>query len=238
MRRSLARFPGRRSSWGVIAAWIVLVAVFSPFGSKVPGIAHDEYGVPGKSQTALLSEYLRERFPGGDQRTALIVYRREGGLTAVDKTRIAGDAEAVASVEYVSGPIAPFSEGAPPGLVSRNGDVAFTVVPLEVPEVFRVTPTVEALRDRTSGGAGLETHVTGFPAIVSDYNTAIKDADVKLLGATVLLVLGLLIAVYRSPILALIPLVVVGIAYAIALGAVYLLNEGFGLPVDNSSTSL
>ena len=52
--------------------------------------------------------------------------------------------------------------------------------------------------------------MTGFPGITADYNGAIKDADFKLLGATVVLVLLLLIAVYRSPMLALVPLIVVG----------------------------
>lgn len=238
MRGVLARFPGRRSSWGVVAVWLVLVAAFAPFGSKVPDITNDEYGLPGKSQTALMSGYLRERFRGGDQRTALIVYRREGGLTEADKARIAEDARAVASIEHVARPIPPFVTGSPPGLVSREGDVAFTVVPLEAPKVFRVTPTTEALREETAGSGGLETHVTGFPAIVSDYNTAIESADVKLLGATVLLVLLLLIAVYRSPVLALVPLVVVGSAYAVVLGMIYVFNKAFGLPVDRSSTSL
>ena len=47
----------------------------------------------------------------------------------------------------------------------------------------------------------------------------------------------LLLAVYRSPILALLPLVVVVVAYSVASGVIYLLAEA-GLPVDSTSTSL
>ena len=58
-----------------------------------------------------------------------------------------------------------------------------------------------------------------------------------MLVATGLLVLLLLLAVYRSPILALLPLTVVVVAYSVASGVIYLLAKA-GLPVDSTSTSL
>ena len=234
----LAQFPGRRSSWAVIGAWILTAIVFAPFGTKVPDITNDEYVLPGKSQTVRLQRILRDRFPGGDQRPALIVYRREGGLTAADRQRIVEEAAEVAPIDDVSQPIPPFTPASPPGLVSRGGDVAFTIVPIEAGEILQFTPAIEAVRERVEGNGALEAHVTGFPGIVSDYNTAIKEADVKLLGATVVLVLMLLMAIYRSPLLALAPLIVVGIAYSIVTGIVYLLNRGIDLAVDSSSTAL
>lgn len=238
MRGHLAQFPGRRSSWAVIGVWIVLAAVFTPFGAKVPDVTNDEYVLPGKSQTARIHRMLRDRFPGGDQRPALIVYRRQGGLTPADRQRIVEDAAEVARIEHVAQPIPPFTPASPEGLVSQRMDVAFTIVPIEAGKTLHVTPTIEALRERVQGHGSLEAHVTGFPGIVSDYNTAIKEADFKLLGATVALVLILLIAVYRSLLLALVPLIVVGFAYTIVTGIVYLLNRGVGLAVDSSSTSL
>ena len=135
-------------------------------------------------------------------------------------------------------PLVPFRDGSPPGLVSERGDVAVTIAPIVAGKILHVTPTIEAIREVVAPGAGLETHVTGFTGIVSDYNSAIKEADVKLLAATVVLVLLLLIGVYRSPLLALVPLVVVGIAFSIANGMVYVLNRTIELPVDSSSTSL
>jgi RND superfamily putative drug exporter len=239
MKGLLAQFPGRRSSWAVIGGWIVLVAVFAPFGSKIPNITNDEYVLPGGSQTARLHQVVRERFPGGDVRPALIVYRHEGGLTQEDEAQIMAEAQAVAGIEKVAQPIAPFPKSpATADLVSANGEVALTVVPIEVGKIFHVIPTVDAIRDELPKSGPLEAHVTGFPGITADYNGAIKDADFKLLGATVVLVLLLLIAVYRSPVLALVPLIVVGVAYTIVTGIVYLLNRGTGLAVDSSSTSL
>lgn len=238
MRRLLAGYPGRRSSWGIIGAWIVLVVVFAPFGAKIPDISNDEYVLPKDSPTSQIHQILSERFSGGDQRPALIVYRNKGGLTAADKQKIAADARAISGLEQVEQPIPAFASGAPPGLVSRNGDVAFTIVPIRAGKIFHVRPTIDAMRSRIAAQPPLEVHVTGFPGITADYNSAIKDADIKLFGATVVLVLLLLIAVYRSPILALIPLIVVGTAYSVVTGIVYLLNRAADLPVDSSSTSL
>lgn len=238
MRGILRAFPGRRSSWAVLAVWGALVVVFGPLGAKVADITNEEYVLPESSDTVRVQKILATRFPGGDERPAIVVYRHEGGLTAADKQRILVDARELNALERIGQPVAPFAPGSPPGLVSANGDVAFTILPIQTGKVFHVTPTIEAIRSRVEGPEPLEVHVTGWSAFLSDYNSAIREADFKLLGATVLLVLLLLIAVYRSPILALVPLVTVGVAFSVASGIIYVLNRGPGLPVDSASTSL
>jgi RND superfamily putative drug exporter len=213
----------------VLGVWAVLIAVFGPLGLKLPDVTNDDVVVPSGSQTAQVARILRDRFPGGDRKPVLLVYRRPGGLTAADRARIAGDVRRARDVPLVQGAVAE--------LVSRQRDVAVTVLALESETVFRVTPTIEELRKLERPDDGLELHVTGSPALLSDFNGAVKEADVKLLLATGALVLLLLLAVYRSPILALVPLTVVGLAYSVAAGVIYLLAKG-GLPVDSTSTSL
>lgn len=227
---------GRRSKWVVLGVWAVLVAVFAPLGTKLPDVTNDEVVLPAGSETTRVGQILRERFPGGDRDPVLIVYRRHGGLTPADQVRIVADARRAARVPLAGQPLVPFGEAAAPGLVSARGDVAMTVVPLESGELFRVRPSIEELRELPAS-PGLEMHVTGRAALLNDFNSAIKEADVKLLGATGALVLLLLLAVYRSPLLALVPLLVVGLAYSVASGMLYLLAKA-GLPVDSTSTSL
>ena len=212
----------------------MLLAVFGPLGLKLPELTNDEIVLPSSSQTAQVHRIVEARFPGGDQKQVLLVYHRAGGLTAADRGEIAADARRAAEVPLVDGALQPF---ATPGLVSPRGDVAVTVLSLSSKGIFRVRPTIEDLRAFPEPGGGLERHVTGTPALLSDFNSAIKEADTKLLLATGLLVLLLLLAVYRSPLLALLPLVVVVVAYSVAAGVIYLLAEA-GLPVDSTSTSL
>ena len=225
---------GRRTKWAILAAWAVLLAVFGPLGLKLPELTNDEIVLPSSSQTDQVHRIVEARFPGGDQKQVLLVYHRPGGLTAADRGKIAADARRAGEVPLVDGALQPF---ATPGLVSPSGDVAVTVLSLSSKGIFRVRPTIEDLRAFPEPGGGLERHVTGTPALLSDFNSAIKEADTKLLLATGLLVLLLLLAVYRSPLLALLPLVVVVVAYSVASGVIYLLAEA-GLPVDSTSTSL
>jgi RND superfamily putative drug exporter len=218
--------------------WIALAALLLPFATKLPEVTNDDYVLPGGSQTAELHRTLRERFPGGDQRAAVIVYRRAGGLTQQDHERIVEDAKRAGELEGVANTIPPFGPGAQLGLFSSRGDTALTIAPINAGEVFRVRPTIEALREMLPERGGLEVHVTGFPAITSDINSAVKEADVKLLLATILLVLTLLFYVYRSPVLALIPLLVVGLAYVVAAGVIYGLNRTTGFAADSTSTAI
>lgn len=225
---------GRRTKWAILAAWAALLAIFGPLGLKLPELTNDEIVLPSSSETAQAHRLIAARFPGGDQKQVLLVYRRPGGLTAADRGDIAADARRAAEVPLVAGALQPF---ATPGLVSPRGDVAVTVLSLSSKGIFRVRPTIEELRAFPEPGGGLERHVTGTPALLSDFNSAIKEADTTLLLATGLLVLLLLLAVYRSPLLALLPLVVVVVAYSVASGVIYLLAKA-GLPVDSTSTSL
>lgn len=225
---------GRRTKWAILGAWAVLLAVFGPLGLKLPELTNDEIVLPASSQTAEAHRLLAARFPGGDQKQVLLVYRRPGGLTAADRRAIAGDAERAAEAPLVAGVQQPFVR---PGLVSTDGDIAVTVLLLASKEIFRVRPTIEELRALPAAAGGLERHVTGTPALLSDFNSAIKEADTTLLAATGLLVLLLLLIVYRSPILALVPLGVVAVAYSVASGVIYLLARA-GLAVDSTSTSL
>ena len=93
------------------------------------------------------------------------------------------------------------------------------------------------MREVANGGGGLTAEVTGPAALETDLRHAFESADVALLAVTALLVLILLLAIYRSPLLALIPLLVVGISYMTASGFIKIFADA-GLPVTSISTSL
>ena len=77
--------------------------------------------------------------------------------------------------------------------------------------------------DRTRDG--LRTYVTGEAGFTADASEAYEGIDRTLLAITLVLVLVLLLATYRSPIVAMVPLVAVALAYLIAAGVVYGLFE-------------
>ena len=233
----LASFvTGRRSRWATIGFWLVLFAVSLPLSSNLPSQTKEQYGRPDGSQSKELGHLLALRFPGGDATEALLVYRRKGGLTPADRAVILADAHAARKVPLVGYVSAPLGRGTQ-GQVSANRDVAFTVVSFSQGTVKQTNSSLEDLRKLAGGSPGLDAHLTGTIPLLNDLTNIIKEADTKLLLATGLLVLLLLLLIYRSPILAFVPLIVVFISYSIATGLLDLLVK-IGLPVSSNATSL
>lgn len=240
MRLLGALATSKRANWVTLAAWVVLAAVAGPFVLKLPDVTTNETTgfLPASSQSRELAKIAHDRFPGGEIHTTLIVYRRVGGLTGVDRAAITGQARAAARIPHVGPPVAPGAPGAPPGLVSTKGDVAFTIVPILAAGQKPVKAVIDTLRAHASASPpGLAAEVTGPAAVDTDLNSAFESQDGLLLAVTGLLVLGLLMLIYRSPAIAMVPLVVVGVAYAVTAGIVYLLAKQ-GLKVSSTSTSL
>lgn len=240
---ALARIvTGRRSKWLVALAWVVLTVPFSALGSRLADVTDNrtESFLPVAAESTEALRVQEQRFPGGETVTGLVVYRRAGGLTGADRAEIAQDARRAAGAVPVQGaPVVPFAEGSPPELVSPAGDLAYTVVP--VPEDNdRIAEWGTNLRDAVHEQTpqGLEVYVTGSLGFNADFEAVFGDIDLKVLLVTVALVVVLLLLIYRSPVIALIPLVVVGIAYAIARGLVYLYADSGATVSDNGATIL
>jgi putative drug exporter of the RND superfamily len=238
---ALASFvTGRRTKWVVIAFWVVAVIALSPLGAKLADVTSDETAsfLPAEAESTQVQELLRERFPGGETTIGLIVYQREGGLTAADRARIARDAQAVDEAIPVTQPAqVPFTPNAPPGLVSDDGAAAYTVVTVPL-DFDNVADWGRESREVIGPSAdGLDVYVTGDLGLWADFEEVFGELDTKLLGATVLLVLILLGAIYRAPLIAIIPIVVVGLSYQIASGFIYLYAEA-GNTVNSNATSI
>jgi putative drug exporter of the RND superfamily len=238
---ALASFvTGRRTKWVVIVAWIVAVFAFSPLASKLADVTNDETAsfLPEDAESTQVQELLGERFPGGETTIGLLVYQREGGLTDADQAKIVRDAQRVDDAIPVTEPAqVPFTADAPPGLVSENGEAAYTVVTVPL-DFDRVADWGEESRELVGdGGGGLEVYVTGDLGLWADFEEVFGEVDTTLLLATIVLVLVLLGAIYRAPLIAIIPILVVGLAYQLATGFIYLYAEA-GNTVNSNSTGI
>ncbi len=238
---ALASFvSGRRTKWVVLAIWLVAAFAMGSVGSKLADVTTDEIAsfLPEDAESTEVQELLKQRFPGGETTIGLIVYRREGGLTEADRQRIAEDARNVDDAIPVTQPAqVPFGPDAAPGLVSENGDAAYTVVTVPL-DFDKVADWGEESRELIGGSRdGLDVYVTGDLGLWVDFVEVFGELDAKLLLATVLLVLILLGAIYRAPLIALIPIFVVGFAYLVATGFIYLYAEA-GNTVNSNSTGI
>lgn len=150
-----------------------------------------------------------EAFGQEDRLDAVIVYRRDGGLTAADRERIAADVASIARDR-------PTATGPPSELaLSPDGAAAIVLVPVLAPdgEEQNIIDAVRELRERVGeGSGGLEVAVTGGAGFSADAIEVFGDINSTLLLATASLVFVLLVLIYRSPIFWFLPLLSVAFA--------------------------
>jgi putative drug exporter of the RND superfamily len=244
--RALASIvAGRRSKWLILVVWIIAAIAMSPLGGKLSDVTTDdtESFLPSNAESTEVVRQLDNEFPGKETALALVVYQQDGGLTAADKAKIAADAQKIqaepAKIPLVKAqpPLVPFTPGAPPNLVSSNGSVAYAVY--TVPTDFdHESDWGKAIRDITDSNTGdMNVYVTGDVGFNTDADEVFSNIDTKLLLATVVLVLVLLGAIYRSALIAISPLIVVFLAYQFATGLIYLYAKS-GATVSSNSTGI
>jgi putative drug exporter of the RND superfamily len=190
----------------VTAALTVLVFLTSP----AQPAAQPTDGLPAGKQSTRVTQ-LADRFPSGRTDAAVVVYERGGGpLTVADKAVI--DAAGTALTPFALGGFVP-----QPAL-SQDGQAALLIVAVsrDLDEAAE-TKTVDGIRATVAADpanplpTGLTAQVTGGPAFSRDISAAFDGADVTLLLATAGVVALLLLITYRSPILWLVPLLVIGV---------------------------
>ncbi len=128
-----------------------------------------------------------------------------------------------------------------PGLqVSDDGTAALAVVPVLEKGATEIADRVKEIRDESAQGlpAGLTSQVTGPAAVQADLAAVFDGADVDLLLATATVVGFLLLLTYRSPLLWLIPLSVVGVADQLAAVLATRVLAAGGLSWDESTVGI
>src|SRR3954468_16998458 len=232
----VARFvTGRRTKWVTLGLWIVLVVIALPIGAKVSKITDDrqEAFLPKDAQSTKVINLQNSEFAGGETVNGIVVYQRTGGLTPADFAKIASDSRAARQR-------LPVTNGTPTRpIVSRDRSLAF--FSLNVPSTSDQDEAVQQGKDLRSitgrGTGGLKVYVTGNLGINADFDKIFGSLDTKLLLATALLVLFLLGAIYRAPLIAVSPLLVVFFAYSLAQAGVYAWGKA-GNNVNSNGTTI
>src|SRR5829696_6362886 len=210
----------RRLSWilafAIVAASIAVLALLggdeSSQRSPVP--------VPTSAESAR-ADALRAQFPGGDRVPAMIVVSRRDGAPL-------GPAD-LAAVKQ--GPLQ----------VSDDGCAAVAVVPLDANLTgFALNDAVKSVREAAARGvpADLRVEVTGGPAFGADIANSFSGANVTLLAVTASVVALLLIVTYRSPVLWLVPLAVIGFADRVAAVLGTAIAQAVGMSPDGSTSGI
>ena len=248
-----------RSRWVVIGAWVVLTLAMAPLQGPLQSRAADEsdtFMVRG-SESAEAKKTIDSNFRAGAESAAVIAYFRDGGLSSPDRERMVSDARRICAsrtiptLKLVGTPYGlgcgntdplDLSPGGPGLLTSSDASVGLSTALMTDDS----TPTAEAAADTIrrivpppeGDKTGLRAWVTGEVGFEADRSEAVKTIDDTLLLVTCAVLVLLLLAIYRSPLVALVPLVVVGIAYVVAGGLTYMLVEAGVTTVSGQSAAI
>ncbi len=193
--------------------------------------------VPPGSDSAKVDALARQ-FPGGDRAPLLLVVTRADGaaLGSGDVAAAQAAQDRMRRAPDVGGSVA-----VPPTMVSPDGRAAIGVVPVSADlSGLALNDQVADLRKAAHSGlpGDLRAHVTGGPAFGADIANAFTDANVTLLVVTASVVALLLIATYRSPVLWLVPLMVIGFADRVAAAVGTAVASLTGLSFDGATSGI
>jgi putative drug exporter of the RND superfamily len=223
--------PGRGIAWLIIVGWLALVVGGTAVTGSLSEVENNEASawLPARAESTRVLEIV-EGFRDSGAETALVVYEREGGLTDGDRAAIAAHVSAAGSLAVAT---------IPPPTAAPDGEALLLVVPLPDDDET-LTANVEALRDVVQPGAppGLDVFVTGPAGASADLESAFDGVESTLLIATVVVVTVVLLLTYRSPVLWLLPLLVVGLANVLTNAIVWLLADRVGLVVNAQSIGI
>ncbi|MGV8874975.1 MAG: MMPL family transporter [Rhodococcus sp. (in: high G+C Gram-positive bacteria)] len=193
--------------------------------------------LPTSAESYQVDELLAE-FPDSDTAPVILVLSRADGgdLTPADI-----DAAAAAQNRLLAVDRSVPDEPGPPPIVAPDGKAAIALVQVDSGlSGFTLNDLITDLRAAATDNLtpDLRAQVTGGPAFGADIANSFSGANFTLLAVTALVVAVLLIATYRSPILWLVPLAVIGFADRFATTVGTVLAQATGLSFDGSTSGI
>lgn len=231
-----AAVTGRRSWLLALVAALLGVGFMVLIGGNAAA-GQSPKSLPDDSASAEV-DALSRQFPGGDRAPLIVVVSRTDGavLSPSDISAARAARDRAQAAAQPGG-----ADGAAPALPSNDGKAVLGIVPISAGlSGLALGDTVTALRTAAATGlpADLRVHMTGGPAFGADIAGAFTNANITLLTVTTSVVALLLIATYRSPVLWLVPLLVVGFADRVAAAVGTAVASATGLSFDGATSGI
>ncbi|GAY18250.1 MMPL family transporter [Mycobacterium sp. shizuoka-1] len=238
----------RRAGWERIGdlvtsrhSWL-LALIVALLGGGLMGVVgqsssadQSPVSLPPSAESARVAALLKE-FPGGGTAPVILVVTRADGAELTPADLAAADAARGRMVAATGTP-------GPPIPVSASQDGKAALAPVSIDSTlsgFALNDQVKSVRQAAKDGlpADLAVNVTGGPAFGADIANAFAGANITLLAVTGAVVALLLIVTYRSPVLWLVPLLVIAFADRVAAVLGTAIAEATGMTADGSTSGI
>jgi len=230
--------------WRVIALWVVAAAAVILTSPGLPTTSNESSFLPKNYESIRAMDLQNKAFPQTGNVTgaaAIIVFSRADGaklsaadsakVTAITKTldakHIPGIVSVTAGPESQNHLVRSAMVAMPNSVINGSGDASDNAV--------------KALRADLKplvAGTHLAEGVTGQAAQSLDSEQSGNRADQIVLLATLVLILLLLLIIFRSPIIALLPLIIIAVVSQVATGLIASVNKALNLNTDSSISTI
>ena len=235
------RVATKKGMWITLIAWLlaaVLLVAFAPSAKEYEVTTIDS--LPEDAQSIIAQNKIDEYFPDNDGIPALLVFQADKDeLKLEDVTKFFKEIEdeKIDGLEQVV-PLAALPPQAAAGFFSEDKTTA--VIPMTFAEGLEsrdLRDRLEQIQELAENSDAWTLYVTGPAGIAVDSLNLFSKADVVLIMSTVGLILILLVVIYRSPLLALIPLLAASFVYLVVNQTLGLMGKA-GLLLSNQTISI
>ncbi len=229
----------QRRSWLILLSWISAISLLFLYAPRWEDVTKDDdVRFFPKNYPSVVGQELMERgFPrDASSSQAVLVFEREDGPLSPDD---------LAYVEGLAADLYKWSESVPevgvkkidthrtpvigPRLIGKAhdgpGQAVLSIVSLDGTYLSRKTRVgvdmiLAFLDAQPPPPAGLSRSVTGSAVVGHDMNTGANESIENTTRATILLVVAILLIVYRSPLLAMVPLVAIAFSVVVSMKSI------------------
>jgi RND superfamily putative drug exporter len=210
-----------RRAWFTLVLALLIGGGVLAFAGPLETTNDPTASLPASAESTKVAE-LERRLPSGQINPALIVFAKTGGTPLT-----AGELK---TIEAFGTPIV--APGKDAAIVSKPYPAGYSAE--------QIVDAVGQLRRqvRAELPPGVTAQVTGGAGFTADLADSFSGANTRLLIVTVVVVALLLLVTYRSPILWLVPLAVVGLADRLSGAVVAVLSRHTDLAIDASTNGI
>nr|WP_221377599.1 efflux RND transporter permease subunit [Actinoplanes polyasparticus] len=210
-----------RRAWLTLVLTVLIGGGVLAFAGPLETTNDPTASLPSAAESTRVAE-LERRLPSGQVNPALIVFAKDDGAALTPAE--------LKTIESFGTPIV--APGKDAAIVSKPYPAGYSAE--------QIVEAVGQLRDqvRAEVPPGITAQVTGGAGFTADLADSFSGANTRLLIVTVLVVALLLLVTYRSPILWLVPLAVVGLADRLSGSVVAILSRHTDLAIDASTNGI
>ncbi|MGW0210304.1 MMPL family transporter, partial [Streptomyces sp. NPDC003233] len=238
MFRRIGSTVVRHPVWTIVA-WLIAAVAIVATAPSLPSNSDESSFLPKSYESIKAADLQQKAFPSAFTPSAIALYQRTDGgtLTAADKQDVARITTELGNkhIDQVQKVV--------PGLPSKDGRYDLTLVQMDSKNAGqpKQADAAKALRDdvkQLAKGTHLDVKLGGSAAEALDQQDSSKRGQALIGIGTFVIILVTLLIIFRAPILAVLPLVLIGLVSAIANGLIAYATKLFDLQANSSISSI